>query len=1151
MAEHPTHATPYGAFAIGVKVGVAMGQVEWGIIRAQDNTRATFFFRGPAIDACAQAEHHAQTGDIILHPSAASLEGEGEGERYGKRVAGNGNRNRLASLPVTRQPVTLDPLPLDLQAAFFPRAIIEQTFSGEFRQAINVFVKIDRSPSEAQLDEFMQTVFRLQAKFGGLLNRLDFGDKGCHLLLFWGAPISHENDVLRALNFLLELQDQTRIPIRAGVTSRISHAGFIGSALHEEYTCYGNGVNLAARFMESAPPESIWVDEPINLRAAAHFDLEYEGDYTFKGFDEPQAVFALLGHEMSDVLDFYNRAMVGRQAELARLADFVQPLWATGDARFAGVMLVRGEAGIGKSRLLHEFRTADSGRQPQWFFCQTDQIVRQPLNPFCYWLREYFGQSPAQSEAHNKRVFSHKLTQIINATPSQAMKEELEHSRSILGALLDLYWDDSLYARLDPQSRYESTVGALKSLILAESLRQPVIIQLEDCHWLDAESAQFLERLARNIDPYPLAIIATARPDGAAPFLGAQIDYEVMDLTGLTADDLSAIAVEVLNGPPGPNLLALLAERADGNPFFADQILLYLRDESLLDLTVAGWEPRIKALNASPLPINVRAIFIARLDRLSYDVREVVQTAAVLGREFEVQILAHMLRHEALENEVELAAEAAIWSALTEMRYLFRHVLLRDAAYDMQVRTRRATLHQLAAQSLETLYANDLASHYDELAYHFEAACLLGDETLRSPARAYLTKAGEQTRANYENAAALDYFTRALALTPDDALTERFNLLLEREALYNIRGQRQPQISDLAELETLANALGDDSRRAEAALRRAEYHHATSDYPAAIAAAEQAVAYAVAADDVARQARGYAQWGDSLYRTADYAPARAQLDKGLALAQGTNAPELVATEASIYRVLGYMADELGDYAAARSYIERTLALLSVGGRPGRRDGCLQQPGDRRLQSQRQRHCPRRFRAGAGPVPQTGPPLGGGALPEQPGERGCCGRQVCGGARTPGAGGGRQPRDRQPRRRGPGAQQPGRHRQAARRLRRRPGSLRAGAGDCPRDRQPAAGVPGHVQPEPGAQPHRRLWQGAGIRGAGIGAGAGAWGAHKPGLCPDLPRRCAGGLGRVRRRQAGLRRSRGDVAGDRGRGDGAGGSRRRGAGAPGPG
>ena len=431
MAEHSRHETPYGVFEVGVKIGLATGDVAWGIVRSEDDARAAFYFRGPAIDACAEAEHHAQTGDLILHPSAmGALRNAIEGEE-------SGNGMRVASLTTALpapQPVTLDLPPLDLQAHFFPRAIIEQTFSGEFRQAINVFINLRGDPSETQIEQFMAAVFKLQDKYGGLLNRIDFGDKGCSLLLFWGAPIAHENDVARALNFLLGLHEQTRIPIRVGVTSRISHAGFIGSPLHAEYTCYGNGVNLAARLMTSAPWETIWVDDEIWLRAEHQFELEPEGERTFKGFFEPQPVYALLGYKAAEVLDIYERPMVGRSAEIAQLNDFIRPLLSpAAEQRFAGILVVAGEAGVGKSRLVEEFRqrvgVGAQGLAPlQFFLCQTDQILHSPLNPFVYWLREYFGQSSTQSGAYNRRVFSRKLNQLLSDLPDTDPSERLRAS---------------------------------------------------------------------------------------------------------------------------------------------------------------------------------------------------------------------------------------------------------------------------------------------------------------------------------------------------------------------------------------------------------------------------------------------------------------------------------------------------------------------------------------------------------------------------------------------------------------------------------------------------------------------------------------------------------------------------------------------------
>ena len=295
-------------------------------------------------------------------------------------------------------------------------------------------------------------------------------------------------------------------------------------------------------------------------------------------------------------------------------------------------------------------------------------------------------------------------------------------------------------------------------------------------HWLDEDSVEFVQRLVRNIEAYPIALLATARPESDKRFFGPNVDYQTLDLTTLPPEVMVQLATELLGAPPDPQLAALLNERAGGNPFFAEQILLFLRDEGLLEQVDGMWHVETRDAT-SLLPSNVRAIFIARLDRLSHDVREAVQSAAVLGREFEVQVLMSMLEMadsrglrwtSDIWSCVHDAERAAIWAQLGELRYLFKHVLLRDAAYEMQVQTRRAHLHQLAAEALETLYDEDIDTHLGELAYHYEAACLLGAEGTAAKARTYVTRAAKEAADRYENTAAIDYYTRALALTPED-----------------------------------------------------------------------------------------------------------------------------------------------------------------------------------------------------------------------------------------------------------------------------------------------------------------------------------------------------------------------------------------------
>ena len=443
-------------------------------------------------------------------------------------------------VPALPRPVSADgllsALTAELATRFFPADLLTRQSQGEFRQVVTVFINLKTLPTEHEGTDFASTLFRLLAQYGGYLCRIgQIGDKdhGGTLLLFWGAPTSHEQNVMRALQFVVALQAAARSPLRAGVTTQLAYAGFVGSPRREEYTCYGAHVNLAARQMVMADWGEIWLDEETARVVGSAFECAHHGLFKFKGFSEERAIYRLLGRREVELESFYQGAMVGRQAELTQLATALAPL---AEGQFAGVLTITGEAGMGKSRLVHELQQRGVGsketevrgaqqsslRSVQWFLCQTDEILRQPLNPFRYWLRGYFHQSTSQSEAANKAAFITILDGLI-ATFAEAtalvnrksqtinLKAELSRTRSFLGALVDLHWPDSLYAQVEPQLRFENTLAALKTLILAESLRQPVILHLEDAHWLDADSYTLLTRLTRNVADYPLAVIITTR----------------------------------------------------------------------------------------------------------------------------------------------------------------------------------------------------------------------------------------------------------------------------------------------------------------------------------------------------------------------------------------------------------------------------------------------------------------------------------------------------------------------------------------------------------------------------------------------------------------------------------------------------------------
>jgi class 3 adenylate cyclase len=479
--ENPTRQTVYGEFAIYAKIGLGSGSVSWGILRSPAGDQATYYFRGSVVDEAAHAEHHARAGEIVLTESIYQLV-----QDQIKTIPFANHYyfgEFLVELP-TPTAVVFPPVDLSIARLFMPEEVIADDVRGEFRQVVNLFMRFP-DLSEAQLVSLMHKVFELRNKYGGLLSRMDFGDKGCNMLILWGAPVAYGNDIGRSLNFLLDLKSTVDFPITAGVTYYISHAGYLGSSMYEDYTCYGWGVNLASRFMMTAPVGEIWVDDRIARRVSNWFEIEFLNSQSFKGFASPQKVYVLYRHKPT-AEPTYQGEMVGRDEEFAQLASFLEPVW---ENRFAGLLFVSGEAGIGKGRLVYEARASKKfeGKKVLWAVCQSDQIQRQSFNPLRSWLLRYFGISSGQNPDERKQSFDTKLDELISVTADLDLRSELQRTRSILGALLELYWPESLYEKLDPEGRYNNTFLALTALLKAESLRRPVIV-LSVPSWLLRES---------------------------------------------------------------------------------------------------------------------------------------------------------------------------------------------------------------------------------------------------------------------------------------------------------------------------------------------------------------------------------------------------------------------------------------------------------------------------------------------------------------------------------------------------------------------------------------------------------------------------------------------------------------------------------------
>lgn len=685
LQQQGTISTRYGDFSFSARIGLSDGPVQWRILGADNHY--TYYFDGAAIAGCTYAESQAGVGEVLADKliwMAIAGTGEVTGEPREELIA-------LSALPSPLHPIAmiappalsrgaLQPFVLDSVIDLVTSSGSAGTWRGEFRQVVNIFISFEPSPEvDALINPFITTILKTVANHGGYFNKLDASDKGPMILILFGAPIAYENDLERATDFLIALREQTAVSAlrairwRAGVSYGVVYAGIIGSTERCEYTAIGNVVNLASRLTTAAA----WGE--INLSAQAvdcnTIKTTYLGEHPYKGFAQPQPTYQLVGRKTEGPA-FFEQPLIGRQTEVARLLATVQPLFS---GQFGGVVTITGEAGLGKSHLAYEVEQTLRQRDAvTWFTAQVDQILRQAFNPFSYFLKRYYDQAPDASNEQNKQRFEARHRALLAALQARRAAEsnprtietltiqiaELRRVQSMLGALVGLHWPGSLYASLEGELRYQNSLLAIKALVLAETFLKPVVLLLEDLQWLDKASYDVLATLCRNVSDYPFLILITSRflDDGSPPTLPlpAGTPTLTLDLKPLFPQELQQLTETILDGESDEGLLALLQERTQANPFFVQQFLYYFRENDLLERAPHGaW--RLKHGLPFEVPTTINALLIARVDRLAQNVKDVVKAAAVLGREFDDHILAHMLAAD-IAAEVRAAEQEQIWS---------------------------------------------------------------------------------------------------------------------------------------------------------------------------------------------------------------------------------------------------------------------------------------------------------------------------------------------------------------------------------------------------------------------------------------------------------------------------------------------------------
>lgn len=775
---------------------------------------------------------------------------------------------------------------------------------------------------------------------GGHVARL----MGDGLLAFFGAPISREDDPLRAVRAGLAIRDGIaahgellaasggpQLACRVGIDTGVVVAGQVGGEEHGEYTTLGDSANTAARIQSAATPGEVWLSAETALLVERAVALEPLPPLTLKGKAAPVAAYRVVGPAPEDGASARGLAgievpLVGRDGELAQLVALFDDAVAT--RRVAWVTLMA-DAGIGKSRLTSEVVASITAR------AAPSVLQARALDPAADAFHLLRRLVAARYDDHPER-----------AGIADDGSAAAERARLVAGVADDLRGASALdpvraaddLARLlygadgdagDPAGRAERGLRALEALLVALAGRGPLVVVLEDLQWADDASLEAIPRLVDALAAEAALVLVNARPTLLVrePLWGeGEHLHRRLDLTPLPPAGTSRLAAALLgaeaDGLPD-ELVTLFVERSEGNPFFVEELARMLLARGVVARGAAGVTLDVAALAADALPATLLGLLQARLDSLSALERMLLQRASVFGRTFWVGGLPAVgVEAATAEADLEQLRRGGLLAARArsmlprERQMLFANAMLRDVAYQALLMRDRPLLHRAAADWLEAR-AGD---RYPEL------AGLLGDHSAAAGRAAeagrHYVAAGDRERQAYANARAAAYYTRALDHLSDDQTAHLTAALRGRELVLDRLGERERQSADLDALEALCGQPGGPDisyvhfRRSWLALRAAHYDEAEAH---ALAALD------TASGDLHARADALVNLGNARRRLGRPAEAEACFLEALALHEAGGDDHGAATA-----LVGAAtaAQDRGDAAAARDRLERTLALYA-------------------------------------------------------------------------------------------------------------------------------------------------------------------------------------------------------------------------------
>lgn len=720
---------------------------------------------------------------------------------------------------------------------------------------------------------------------------------GDGILALFGAPIAHEDHPQRALFAALRMQHAMRrhgdrirleegipLQIRVGVhTGEVVVRAIRTDDLHTDYDPLGHTIHIASRIEGIATPTSILVSESTRKLAEGYFEFKALGATQLKGIPEPLCVYEVLGAgalrtRLQLAAHRGLARFVGRETEMEHLNQALEAVRA-GHGRVVGVV---GEAGVGKSRLFHEFKERSRrGALVLETFSVSHGKAFANL-PLVELLENYF-QIVAQDDARHRRekVIGKALT----------LERGFEEFVPYVLYLLGIGEAGSALAEMDARIRRERTFDAIRQLLARESRDQPVYLLFEDLQWLDRETEAFLAYLIEHIPDTPILFLVNYRPE-YQPAWERAAHCSQLRLEPLGPAEAQGLLTALLGDDPTlAPLKQLILEKTEGNPFFMEEVVQTLAEDKSL-LGDAG-HYRIEQTPATlHIPTTVQGVLAARIDRLPLEEKELLQTLAVIGHEFPFSLIRRICGDDAAQDDelrrllahLETAEFIYERAAFPEVDYSFKHALTQEVAGHSLLTERRSALHERTAQAIEALFPTRIADYCSELAHHYSLSGNI------PKAVEYLHRAAQQALRHAAHPDAMHHLGAALALlkrlpdTPARAQWELTLLLSLGPALMDVRGYGAPEVgTTYTRALALCERTGETSQRFAAQLGLRIHHLVRAEYATAYELGKQMLGTARRAKDPGLLMEAHGALGSCFFLQGDFGAARTHVEQALAI----------------------------------------------------------------------------------------------------------------------------------------------------------------------------------------------------------------------------------------------------------------------------